>query len=621
MVSNRLRQILIGTPLPSAGILHERLNKIQALAVFSSDALSSVAYATEEILLVLVVAGSGALSLSLPVALAITALLAIVVTSYYQTIHGYPSGGGAYIVAYENLGVWPGLTAAAALLIDYVLTVAVSITAGIAAFTSAFPELVPYRVELCLLAIVLIAWANLRGVRESGTLFAIPTYGFVLIMLALIASGLIRWFSGTLPHDAVPVLPPAGEVGGALTLVLVFRAFASGCTALTGVEAISNGIPAFRKPEAQNAGRTLVAMAFLLGTMFLGISFLARSMAVVPSEHETVVSQIGRQVFGDGALYLSLQIATMLILVLAANTSFAGFPRLAAFLARDRYLPRQLTNLGDRLVFTNGMLLLAILSSVLVVVFDGLTHRLIPLYAVGVFLSFTLSQAGMVRHWSRHQGDGWRFKSAINGLGAVATAVVLGIVAGTKLVHGAWIVIVLIPLIMWMFRTVKRHYELVAEQLSLEGMSPQPWTGLASTRRQKVVVPVSGVHRGTLAALRFARMLSKDVTAVVIDVEPEVTARVREKWPVWGQKIRLVVLDSPYRSMVGPLLAYLDERDREEPERGLALVVFPEFVAARWWHELLHNQTARALKHAVLYRRGLNRKDRVIIDVPYHLQQ
>ncbi len=621
MVSNRLRQILIGTPLPSAGLLSERLNKIQALAVFSSDALSSVAYATEEILLVLVVAGSGALGLSLPVALVITALLAVVVTSYYQTIHGYPSGGGAYIVAYENLGVWPGLSAAAALLIDYVLTVAVSITAGIAAFTSAFPELIPYRVELCLLAIVLIAWANLRGIRESGTLFAIPTYGFVLVMLALIAIGLFRWFGGTLPHNAVPVLPAAAEGAGALTLVLVFRAFASGCTALTGVEAISNGVQAFRKPEADNAGKTLITMALLLGTMFLGISFLARSLAVVPSEHETVVSQIGRQVFGDGPLYLTLQVATMLILVLAANTSFAGFPRLAAFLARDRYLPRQLTNLGDRLVFTNGMLLLAILSSVLVVIFGGLTHRLIPLYAVGVFLSFTLSQAGMVRHWSRHRGAGWRFKAAVNGLGAVSTGVVLVIVAGTKFVHGAWIVIVLIPVIMWLFRTVKRHYELVAEQLSLEGMSPQPWTSLASSRRQKVVVPVSGVHRGTLEALRFARQLSKDVTALVIDVEPEVTARVREKWPVWGQNISLVVLDSPYRSTVGPLLAYLDERDEEEPERGLDVIVFPEFVAARWWHELLHNQTARALKRAVLYRRGLNRKDRVIIDVPYHLQQ
>ena len=617
----RLRRALIGTPLPSAGLLHERLSKIQALAVFSSDALSSVAYATEEILLVLVVAGTAALDLSLPIALAIVALLAIVATSYYQTIHGYPSGGGAYIVAYDNLGVWPGLTAAAALLIDYVLTVAVSITAGVAAFTSAFPALIPYRVELCLLAIVLVAWANLRGVRESGTLFAIPTYGFVLVLLTLIALGLVRWLGGALPQHPSYVFPSSGEGAGALTLFLVLRAFASGCTALTGVEAISNGIPAFRKPEADNAGKTLIAMALLLGAMFLGISVLSRTLAVVPTEHETVVSQIGRLVFGDGPLYLALQVATTLILVLAANTSFADFPRLSAILARDRYLPRQLTNLGDRLVFANGILALAVLASVLVIIFGGLTHRLIPLYAVGVFLSFTLSQAGMVRHWHRLRGLGWEWKMVVNGVGAVATAVVLGIIVATKFVHGAWIVILLIPAFVWMFRAIKGHYASVAQQLTLEGTSPEPWTGLASRKRQKVLVPISGVHRGTLEALRFARSLSKDVTAVVVDVEPQVTARVREKWAVWGQKVPLVVLDSPFRSTVGPLLVYLSEVDQREPERGLAVVVLPEFVPARWWHELLHNQTARAVKRALLYRRGETGKDHVIIDVPYHLQR
>lgn len=617
----RVRRALIGTPLPSAGILHERLSKIQALAVFSSDALSSVAYATEEILLVLVVAGTAALDLSMPIALAIVTLLAIVATSYYQTIHGYPSGGGAYIVAYDNLGVWPGLIAAAALLIDYVLTVAVSITAGVSAFTSAFPALIPLRVELCVLAIVLIAWANLRGVRESGTLFAIPTYGFVLILLVLIAVGLFRWFGGTLPHDPALAMSTTGKGTSALTLFLVLRAFASGCTALTGVEAISNGIPAFRKPETQNAGKTLITMALLLGTMFLGISFLARSMAVVPYEHETVVSQIGRQIFGDGPLYLVLQVATTLILVLAANTSFADFPRLSAILARDRYLPRQLTNLGDRLVFANGILTLAILASALVVIFGGLTHRLIPLYAVGVFLSFTLSQAGMVRHWRRLRGPGWTWKVAVNGLGAVATAVVLAIIVTTKFIHGAWIVILLIPLFVWMFRAVRRHYDAVAEQLTLDGLRPEPWKGLASRKRQKVVVLVSGVHRGMLEALRFGRSVSKDVTAVVVDVEPQVTTRIREKWPVWGQKVPLVVLDSPFRSTVGPLLDYLDERDLHEPERGLTMVVLPEFVPARWWHELLHNQTARAIKRGLLYRRGITGKNRVIVDVPYHLRR
>jgi amino acid transporter len=616
-----LRALVLGSPLPTKEEAEQRLTRSKALAVFSSDALSSVAYATEEILLVLVLAGSGALELSWPIALAIATLLVIVASSYYQTIHGYPSGGGAYIVAYDNLGAWPGLIAAAALLIDYVLTVAVSSTAGVAAITSAFPALLPFRIELCLLAIAFIAWANLRGVRESGTLFAIPTYGFVLMALALVGTGLVQLASGTL--GVVPRSPVPAPAGGAqaLTLFLVLRAFASGCTALTGVEAISNGIPAFRKPEAANAGKTLIAMVALLATMFLGITWLARSLGVVPTAQETVVSQIGRQVFGAGPPYLALQGATVLILVLAANTSFADFPRLAAILARDRYLPHQLANLGDRLVFANGILALCLLSGGLVVIFEGLTHRLIPLYAVGVFLSFTLSQAGMVRHWHKERGRGWRWKAAANGLGALATGVVLVVIVATKFIHGAWVVILLIPTFVWLFCVVERHYRTVAEQLSLEGLDAVKWTGLASRKRHKVVVPVSGMHRGTLAALRFARSLSKDVTAVVVDVDPQVTARVREKWPAWSQGVPLAVLDSPYRSTVGPLLAYLDEADRREPERGFAVVVLPEFVPARWWHELLHNQTARLLKRALIYRRGQTGKDRVVIDVPYHLER
>ena len=615
------RKLIFGSPLPTAAEVHQRLTKVKALAVFSSDALSSVAYATEEILLVLVVAGPAVLGLSWPIALAIASLLLVVATSYYQTIHGYPSGGGAYIVAYDNLGVWPGLTAAAALLIDYVLTVAVSITAGVAAITSALPALYPFRVELCVLAIVFIMWANLRGVRESGTLFAIPTYGFILVFLTLIVIGLLRLISGTLaPVPAQPSSIAAGGTAG-LTLFLLLRAFASGCTALTGIEAISNGIPAFRKPEADNAGKTLLAMAALLTTMFLGITLLARSLHVVPVEHETVVSQIGRQVFGNGVLYLTLQVATALILVLAANTSFADFPRLSAILARDRYLPRQLTHLGDRLVFANGIITLAVLASGLVVIFGGQTHRLIPLYAVGVFLSFTLSQAGMVRHWLKERGRGWPWKMAFNGLGAATTGVVLLIIVATKFIHGAWVVILLIPLFVWIFHIIERHYLTLAEQLSLEGLRPEKWVDMASDKWHKVVVLVSGVHRGTLAALRFARSLSRDVTAVVVDVEPQETDRVREKWSLWGHRVPLVVLESPYRSTLGPLLDYLDEADQREPERGLAVVVLPEFVPSRRWHELLHNQTARLIKRVLLYRRGQTGKDRVIIDVPYHLQR
>jgi amino acid transporter len=616
-----IRRLLLGSPLPTDAESHQRLTKVQALAVFSSDALSSVAYATEEILLVLVLAGSSALGLSLPIALTISALLAIVATSYYQTVHGYPSGGGAYIVAHDNLGVWPGLTAAAALLIDYVLTVAVSITAGVAAITSAFPGLLPFRVPFCLLAIGVIAWANLRGVRESGTLFAVPTYSFVLIVLALIAVGLVRLAAGALP--STPAVPDVAGPRGVqtLTLFLVLRAFASGCTALTGVEAISNGIPAFRPPEADNAGKTLVAMAVLLMTMFLGLTVLSRALGLTPMEHETVVSQIGRRVFGEGPLYLALQAATALVLLLAANTSFADFPRLSAILARDSYLPRQMTQLGDRLVFSNGICALAFLASALVVIFGASTHRLIPLYAVGVFLSFTLSQAGMVHHWAEEPGGESSWKAAVNGLGAVATGVVLLVIVGTKLVHGAWIVMLLIPTFVWMFHLIHHHYRTVAAQLSLEQLEPARWPEQASRARHKVVVPLSGMHRGTLKALRFARSLSKDVTAVIVDVEPRITAGVQVKWSTWGHDIPLVVLESPYRSIIGPLLAHLDQVDGHEPERGPAVVVLPEFVPARWWHHLLHNQTALMIKAVLTYRPGHNGKGRIIVDVPYYLQR
>lgn len=616
-----IRSVLLGSPLPTAAEEEQRLGKIKALAIFSSDALSSVAYATEEILLVLVLAGTGALRFSLPIALAISALLAIVASSYFQTVHGYPSGGGAYIVAYDNLGLLPGLIAGGALLIDYVLTVAVSITAGIAAMTSAVPALYPLRIELCLLAIVLITWANLRGVKESGTLFAIPTYAFVLLALSLITTGLVRMATGHLPGPIQPTgLLPEDQLQG-VTLFLLLRAFASGCTALTGVEAISNGVQAFKRPAARNAGITLIAMAVLLGVMFLGITALGRQLNIAPVEHETVVSQIGRQIFGGGIVYGLLQAATTLILVLAANTSFNGFPRLAAILAQDRFLPRQLTNLGDRLVFANGIVALALAASVLVALFGGQTHRLIPLYAIGVFLSFTLSQAGMVRHWFSIRGEGWHWKASINGLGALVTGVVLVVVVSTKFLHGAWLVLLLIPALVMVFRVIKRHYATLAAQLSLNGQVAEKWTSVATGRRHKVVVPISGIHRGTLAALRFARSMSEDVTAVMIDVEPQVTARVKERWPSWGQDVPLEVLESPYRSTLAPLLRFLETVDQREPERGLAVVVLPEFVPARWWHELLHNQTARLIKRALIYRRGHTGGDRVVIDVPYHLQR
>lgn len=618
-MNHSLRAWLLGSPLATYEEIRQRLSKLQALAVFSSDALSSVAYAPEEIMLALAAAGTFALSASFPIALGISALLLIVASSYFQTIHAYPSGGGAYIVAHDNLGQWPGLLAAAALLIDYVLTVAVSASAGVAAIVSAFPAVTPFRIPIALLAIAVIAWANLRGVRESGTLFSAPTYGFIAVMFILIALGLIGLAGGEIRSH----VGRAGEVlsgpSQALALILLLRAFASGTTALTGVEAISNGIPAFRKPEPENAGRTLVAMVVLLGAMFLGVTYLAVVLGLAPVEGQTLVSQIGRRVFGDGMLYLLLQVATAAILFLAANTSFADFPRLAAILARDRYLPRQLANLGDRLVFSNGILALTVLASALVILFGALPHRLIPLYAVGVFLSFTLSQAGMVRHWRGIRGRSWVWKAALNGLGSVVTGLVLVVISATKFLHGAWIVILLMPIFMAGFQAIRRHYRAVAEQLSLASLQPQDWAGLAGERRHKVVVPISGMHRGTLGALKFARSLSADVVAVVVNVEPEVTRRVQELWGEWGGDIPLVVLESPYRSTLAPLLGYLEQVDQRDTDRGLAVVVLPQFIPARWWHNLMHNQTARLIKRVLVYRRGLVGTDRIMIDVPYHL--
>ena len=613
------RNLIVGSPLRTAEQVHQRLTKMKALAIFSSDALSSVAYATEEILLVLVAAGTAAFHLAMPIALTITGLLVIVAISYYQTIHGYPSGGGAYIVAHENLGAWPGLVAAAALLIDYVLTVAVSITAGILAIISAAPELLPWRVHLCLVAILIIVWGNLRGVRESGTIFAIPTYAFLVLFLGLILAGLTRLATGSLSAVSAPTLPAGAGGFETLTTLLVLRAFASGCAAMTGVEAISNGVPAFQKPEADNAGKTLIVMATLLGVMFFGITFLARALSIVPVEHESVVSQIGRQVFGTGPLYLAFQAATALILVLAANTAFADFPRLSSILARDGYAPRQLANLGDRLVFSNGIVALAVLAAALVIIFGGHTHGLIPLYAVGVFLSFTLSQAGMVRHWLKTQERGWRTKAAINGLGAVATGVVLCVVVESKFTQGAWIIVLLIPALVVMFRSVHQHYIDMREQVSLhEGDIDQQWHYKAA-KPHKVVVPISGLNRGTLAALHFSCSLSDDVTAVVVDVDTAATERLRESWRAWGFEIPLVVLESPYRSVVRPLLAYLEETDRREPERGMAVIILPEIVPARWWQNLLHNQTTLMLKAVLLFRQEHNGSPRVVINVPYHL--
>jgi len=603
-----LKRLLVGPPMPLAQARHERLSKRIALAVFSSDAMSSVAYATEEILLVLVLAGSAATRVDVPIALAITALLAIVTISYQQTIHAYPSGGGSYIVARANLGTVPGLVAAAALLVDYVLTVSVSVAAGVAAATSALPELATHKVALSVVCVVLIAVANIRGVRESGRIFAVPTYFFLVSFGVMLAVGFFRLATGTLAAAPPPPVPPAEP----LVWFLILRAFASGCTALTGIEAISNGIPAFRSPESRNAAITLGWMACILATMFVGITMLSSELGVLPSETETVVSQIARQLFGTGLLYYMVQAATMLILILAANTSFADFPRLSSLLARDHFVPRQFANLGERLVFSNGILVLAGFAALLLVVFGGETHALIPLYAVGVFISFTLSQSGMVRHWWRERGAGWRHRLLINGVGAVATGVVTLVIAVTKFRHGAWIVVLVIPILVAGFLAMRRHYDDVARSLSLEGFEGPP------EFQHTVLVLVGDVHRGVVRAVQYARTLAAPtaiVRAVYVEIDPAGTRRLEEKWSRWALGVPLVVLASPYRSFLRPLLDYVDQI-QARGDGQMVTIVLPEFLPRHWWQHILHNQTALLVKGALLYRKNL-----VVADVPYLLKR
>ena len=604
-----LKRFLVGAPMPLAQARHERLGKAVALAVFASDPLSSVAYATEEILLVLILAGHMALSYSLPIAVGISVLLVIVVTSYRQTVQTYQQGGGAYLVSKDNLGVIPALAAAAALLTDYVLTVSVSTAAGIAALTSAVPALRPYSVLLCVAAIVAIALANLRGVRESGRIFAVPTYFFVASILGMVGWGVISAVFGRLPAQPYEAHRPGLEGVG---LFLFLRAYAAGCTALTGVEAVSDGVPVLKPPEGKNAATVLTWLGAISVVMFLGITYLAFDFGVVPGPDETVVSKIARRVFGDSPFYNTVQIATLLILVLAANTSFADFPRLSSILARDRYVPRQFANQGDRLVFSNGILILSGFAIVLVVGFRGDTHALLPLYAIGVFISFTLSQSGMVRRWLRLREKGWQWRVWINGIGAVATGIVMLTLAGTKFLEGAWIVIVVIPLLVLIFMVMHRHYEEVAAELSLEGFEPPP------PFRHTVLVLIGDVHRGVVRAVQYARSLGGPdvaVRGVFVETDPARTARVEERWGKWGLGVPLVVLTSPYRSLLRPLIDYLDQIQSRGDDMMVTIVV-PEFLPRHWWQHILHNQTALLIKGALLFR-----KNTVVADVPYVLKK
>ena len=609
-----LREFLIGPPIPTRRLASERLSKFRALAAFSPDALSSVAYANQEIYLGLVAAGAAGLAFAWPIALGIGLLLGVLALSYSQTVHAYPSGGGSYTVARENLGTNWGLIAAAALLIDYVLTAAVSLTAGVAAIASAFPVLWPWRIELALFLLAVITVANLRGIRESGALMSVPVYLFVVAFLGMIAIGLVRAAFVDPPGSLAAAAPPAALP---LSLFLVMHTFASGCTALTGIEAISNGVPAFKPPESRNSDRTLRVMAILMGALFLGSIYLTQHFAVIAGPNETILSALARRVLGNGLPYLIVQAATLLVLAVAANTSFAGFPRVTSILARDGFLPHPLSQLGDRLVYSNGMLLLAGLSAVLIVAFRGDSHLLIPLFAVGVFLAFSLSQAGMVVHWVRQHGRHWPLKAVINGLGAATTIITLGIVGVSKFLDGAWIVILLIPVLVFVFLTIHGHFRETRKQLALPaapraGAPPPP---------PRVILPISGVHRGIIEALDFAKSISREVTAVYIEIHPGDARRVREVWKEWGQDVTLEILESPYRSIVDPLMDFLDTVDGQLAQGQRVVIIVPEFIPARWWQFWLHNQTAWLVKLALLYRRRRHGHGRVIVDIPFYLRR
>ncbi|OUL19820.1 APC family permease [Nostoc sp. 106C] len=607
----QIKQFLLGKSLPTSAHSEERLSNAAALAVLSSDALSSVAYATEEILLILVAAGSGALGLSLPIAIAIIILLGIVVLSYRQTIRAYPKGGGSYIVARENLGIYPGLVAGGSLMIDYILTVTVSISAGTAALTSAVPALRPFTVSLCLIFIFLLMLANLRGVKESGRIFMIPTYAFIASIFVLIAIGLFKHATG----EVVAEYPPIPVKEG-LSLFFILRAFSAGCTALTGVEAISDGVLAFKEPEWKNARLTLLYLGVILGLMFIGITYLSNMYHVVPEEGQTVVSLLGREILGNGAFYYFVQIVTLLVLLLAANTSYADFPRLCYFLARDGFLPRQLSLLGDRLVYSNGIILLSVCAGILVIIFKGQVNAVIPLYAVGVFTSFTLSQAGMVRHWFQSRESNWRASALMNGLGAIATAVVLGVIISTKFLLGAWLVVVAIPLVVALFLTIRRHYEYVAERLSIQGIAPRsyiPRPKPAMVTHPAVVV-VGQLNRGTVEALDYARTIADEIVAVHVDINGSTDReKLQEKWRQLESDIPLEIIDSPYRSVIEPLVNFVAQFEEHHPD-VFTTIIIPAFVTRNWWEGLLHNQTTLFLKTALRAK-----KSRVVSTVRYYL--
>jgi amino acid transporter len=611
---SRLKRRLIGDPLSTDMMAHERIPKWKALAVLSSDALSSVAYATEEILIPLTffgatlgAAGISTILWSLPIGMAIVALLFIITISYQQTISAYPQGGGAYTVAKENLGPNAGLVAGASLLIDYVLTVSVSVAAGVENVCSAFPNLTPHKVLLDVGVIVIITLFNLRGVRESASVFALPTYFFIFSFIIMFATGAFRAMNGDIPV-AVPIMH---ETLPAVPFFLLLRAFSSGCSALTGVEAISNGIPVFKDPAQRNAKLTMIWMSIILGSFFIGMTVFAHLFSIVPSESETVVSLLSRKIFGDSFMYYTVQVATALILLLAANTSYADFPRLASLMARDRFLPRQLASLGDRLVFSNGILGLSLNAILMIVLFGGETHHLIPLYAVGVFLSFTLSQSGMVMHHWRLRELHWKKALLINATGAFTTLTVLLVLTTTKFMAGAWMIVLAIPLFVLFFLQIHKHYKVAARQLTYASEKPIDWK---IPDKHLAIIPISGVHVGVIKAVKYGKSIATDVRACTVDLDSTLTENLQKAWRDKIPDVPLVVLRSPFRSVFQPLIAFIEEEKQTNPDQFITVII-PEFITKRWYHQFLHNQTALFLYAYLRRKRGV-----VVTSVRYHLR-
>ncbi len=621
------RSWLIGHPLATADAPHETIGKFIGLAVFASDALSSTAYGPQEMLVVLAFAGQMAFGYAFPLAIAIVVLLTFLTISYEQTIHAYPGGGGSYIVARDNLGEIPAQIAGASLLTDYILTVAVSISSGVAQIVSADERLFALRVPIAVALVGIVMLMNLRGVKESGRVFASLSYFFIVMMYLMAFVGFGRLLFGGLGQVVDPPMDLMTSAVQPITLFLILRAFASGTTALTGVEAISNGITAFKKPASKNAGQTLIFVALILGSLLLGITYLSQHIGALPSDEETVISEIARTVFGSrGILYLLTITSTTIMLVMAANTAFNGFPRLGAIQAIDGYLPRQLAYRGSRLVYSYGIVALAAIAGGLIIVFDASVTRLIPLYAIGVFLSFTLSQVGMAHRWwksgrlqpnveVKERGSilvhdtRWKLKLIVNSLGAVMTAVVTVIFSITKFAEGAWVVVLLIPILVVLFLAIHRHYRGVAQALSLDKYGAPP-----RNKRHRVILAIGGVHRGTLAALRYARSLSDDITAIHVSIDPEESAKLEKKWESWGDGHRLVILDSPYRTFIEPLLEYIEDLDDHREPNEIITVVVPQFVSRHLWNAALHSRTAETLRKVLL-----NRSAVVVTEVPYRV--